>query len=124
MLRIGHLVTVRIDDRGLPFNAEAEDELDADVIEQALLGGWIDGLTHESLGRDGNRTTLVRHVDPGPDLRDGADAATVAAAPAPVEEIADLGEVTGAWRCRRRGHLPAHVAHLRLLLPARRVLPA
>lgn len=79
MLRRGHQVLVRIDDRGLPFNAEAEDALDADVIEQALLGGWIDGMTHESLGRDGNRTTLVRHLDPGADLRDGADTTEVAA---------------------------------------------
>ncbi|MEI2790500.1 MAG: hypothetical protein V9E93_16715 [Steroidobacteraceae bacterium] len=83
MLRIGHLVTVRIDDRGLPFNAEAEDELDADVIEQALARR-LDrrARPRARVGRDGNRTTLVRHVDPGPDLRDGADPATVAAAPA------------------------------------------
>ena len=80
MLRLGHQVVVRIDDLGLPFNAAAEDALDMDVIEQALQGGWIDAMTHESRGRDGNRTVLVRHLDPGrrparrPTVADAAEA--------------------------------------------------
>lgn len=75
VLRSGHQVVVRIDDLGLPFNSAATDALDMDVITEALQGGWIDAITHESRGRDGNRTELVRHVDPGVDLRDTAEAA-------------------------------------------------
>jgi hypothetical protein len=75
MLRIGHQAVVRIDDLGLPFNAAAEDALDLDVIERALQGGWIDSIAHESRGREGNRTVLVRHLDPGADLRDAAGGA-------------------------------------------------
>jgi hypothetical protein len=75
LARIGHQVVVRIDDRGLPFNGDVEDADAADVIADAVGGGWIDSISHESLGRDGNRTTLVRHVDAGTDLRDqGASA--------------------------------------------------
>ena len=77
--RLGHQVVVRIDDLGLPFHAEVVDALDLAVIEDALREGWLDELTHESRGRDGNRTVLIGHLDPGTDLRDdpGArDAAT------------------------------------------------
>lgn len=83
VLRIGHRVVVRIDDLGLPFNAAAEDALDLDVIEDALQHGWIDAITHASRGREGNRTELVRHLDPGADLR-----VTAGGAPAPDPDAA------------------------------------
>lgn len=72
LVRSGHQAMVRIDDRGLPFNAAAEDADDADVIGEAFAAGWIDQLLHEWRGREGNRTTLVRHADAGVDLRQGA----------------------------------------------------
>lgn len=95
LLRVGHQVMVRIDDRGLPFNAAAEDALDMDVIEQALQAGWIDTMSHESRGRDGNRTVLVRHLDPGPDLRDRSDGSgpaddPIAPAAAPIGEAVEV----------------------------------
>ncbi len=87
VLRLGHRAVVRIDDLGLPFNAAAEDALDLDVITEALRGGWIDTMAHESRGRQGNRTVLVRHLDPGHDHRDGAR--PVRDVPT---EVADAGE--------------------------------
>ncbi len=114
VLRLGHRAVVRIDDLGLPYNAAAEDALDLDVISDALRGGWIDTMAHESRGRQGNRTVLVRHLDPGADqrLRRGlARDVPTDAAPAGdllprdldvVSRRAELGDVEGicqlAWR--------------------------
>lgn len=98
--RRGDQVVVRIDDLGLPFTTEMADALDMEVIEEALRGGWLDALSHESRGRDGNRTVLVRHLDPGADLRQGADdaaAARAAAAATGTEPIA----ADAALVCRR-----------------------
>ena len=67
-----HRVIVRVDDLGLPFNYEAEDQVDGAVIREALEKGWIDQFRHESLGRSGNRTVLSRHLAIGHDLRDSA----------------------------------------------------
>ena len=69
---VGHQVIVRIDDRGLPFNYAAEDEVDGAVITESLEKGWIDEFRHESLGRSGNRTVLARHIDAEIDLRESA----------------------------------------------------
>lgn len=85
LVRSGHRAMVRIDDRGLPFNAAAEDEADADAIGRAFAAGWIDQLLHEWRGREGNRTTLVRHTDAGVDLREGAGEALP---PPPAEPVA------------------------------------
>lgn len=91
MLRVGDEVVVRIDDRGLPFNAEVEDAAAADVVADALDGGWVHEIVHESRGREGNRTTLVRRVDPGTDLRDTeTDQPETDAAAAPIPADVDL----------------------------------
>jgi hypothetical protein len=73
VLKRGHAIVVQIDDRGLPFNYEAEDAADAGVIGRATKAGWIDALVHTSLGRRGNRTELVRHLDAGAEIRHSAD---------------------------------------------------
>lgn len=70
VLASGHRVVVHIDDLGLPFAYEDEAELDGAVLARALDSGWIDEVHHRWRGRDGNRTTLVRHLDPGPDWRE------------------------------------------------------
>lgn len=92
VLRSGHQLVVRVDDLGLPFNAAVQDALDLDVIEGAVRGGWIDAITHESRGREGNRTELVRHLDPGIDLRDvaGGERAGPPVDPAPIPADAEL----------------------------------
>jgi serine/threonine-protein kinase RsbW len=69
VLASGHRVVVHVDDLCLPFAYEEEAELDGAVLARALERGWIDEVHHRWRGRDGNRTTLVRHLDPGPDLR-------------------------------------------------------
>ena len=81
--RLGRQALVHLDDRGLPFNAQAEDALDGDAVVAALAGGWLDSFVHRSRGRDGNRTTLVRHADPGVDQRDGVEPAGSDAAEPP-----------------------------------------
>jgi serine/threonine-protein kinase RsbW len=69
--RVGHRVVVRIDDLGLPFDYDDAEQLDGAVIRRALGAGWLDEVHHSWRGRSGNRTELVRHVDPGTDLRGG-----------------------------------------------------
>ena len=68
--RVGHRVVVRIDDLGLPFDYDDADERDGAVLRRALAAGWVDEIHHTWRGREGNRTELVRHIDPGRDLRD------------------------------------------------------
>jgi len=70
VVRVGHRVVVRLDDLGLPFDYEDTDELDGAVLQQALDEGWVDEIHHTWRGRDGNRTTLVRHLDPGAEVAD------------------------------------------------------
>ncbi len=73
--RRAHRIVVQIDDEGLPFNyRQSEDSVgDAAVIARATAEGWVDSISHEFRGRSGNRTTLVRHLDPGEDIREHAD---------------------------------------------------
>lgn len=85
--RLGHQALVHLDDLGLPFNAAAEDSLDGDVVAEALAGGWLDSFVHRSRGRDGNRTTLVRHADPGVDHRDAPGAVPPTEPVEPVDAI-------------------------------------
>ena len=96
--RCGHQALVHLDDRGLPFNAPAEDTLDGDVVAEALAGGWLDSFVHRSRGREGNRTTLVRHADLGPDRRGAVESAAHDAAPASEGSTVagDAGDVIGA----------------------------
>lgn len=83
VLSVGHRVVVHVDDLGLPFAYEEEAGLDGEVLARALDEGWVDEIHHRWRGRDGNRTTLVRHLDPGPDHRERAAAdGPVATAPA------------------------------------------
>lgn len=82
VLRAGHEVVVHVDDQGLPFAFGEQDAADAAVVTEALAAGWIDRFHHESLGREGNRTVLARHLPPGEDIRDSADPAEHEAAQA------------------------------------------
>ncbi|MFN8040920.1 MAG: hypothetical protein U0Q07_17020 [Acidimicrobiales bacterium] len=81
VVRSGHRVVVRIDDLGLPFAYRDEDELDGTAIADAVADGAVDEVRHEWRGRDGNRTTLARHLGTGPDHR--ADPLTGDGAPPP-----------------------------------------
>lgn len=72
----GPQVVVRLDDPGLPFSYELDEDggpgdvCDGDVLHAALRQGWVDRVEHRWLGRDGNRTVLVRHLPGGEDQRD------------------------------------------------------
>ncbi len=67
--RHGHRVVVHVDDTGLPFDWRDAEALDGAVLQRAVTEGWVDEIHHRWRGRDGNRTVLARHLDPGRDLR-------------------------------------------------------
>ncbi|MBL8775683.1 MAG: GNAT family N-acetyltransferase [Acidimicrobiales bacterium] len=101
--RLGRQALVHLDDRGLPFNAQVEDALDGAAVAAALAGGWLDSFVHRSLGRDGNRTTLVRHGDPGVDHRQGVEPAGSDAAEPPEQASADAIGADVAIEVRQAG---------------------
>ena len=92
--RHGHRVVVHVDDTGLPFDWRDAEDLDGAVLQRAVTDGWVDEIHHRWRGRDGNRTVLARHLDPGRDLRLDPPART-SEPPEPADQpsIADLDDV-------------------------------
>lgn len=114
VVRSGHRVVVRLDDLGLPFAYRDEDELDGAAIAAAVADGAVDEVGHEWRGRDGNRTTLARHLATGPDHRDGPSGGEEAPAADAVGHPHDDAEADAAGA-------PTDVApghHARLAEPA------
>lgn len=68
--RHAHDVMVAIDDRGMPFNQSGIEAVDARVVRAALERGDIAEFDHFSRGRNGNRSVLISHLPPGPDVRE------------------------------------------------------